>query len=87
MLTTRPPKPLNFTLLYFIPRASHYTVSLYHGPNDVLGNIISLGLNISAVSLSAREDRKDTVFRQVTIQPFPVLSNLSPHSEPQKLFK
>lgn len=38
-------------------------------------------------SLSACKDCKDIVFRQVTIEPFPVLSILSPHSQPDKLFK
>lgn len=66
--------------------SSHYMVSSYHGPNVVHGNVC-LGLNISAVSLSACKDCKDIVFRQVTIEPFPVLSILSPHSEPDKLFK
>lgn len=33
------------------------------------------------------KDCKDTVFGQVTIEPLPVLSILSPHSQPDKLFK
>jgi len=66
--------------------SSHYTVSSYHGPNVVQGKVC-LGLDISAVSLSACKACKDTVFRQVTTEPFPVLSILSPHSEPDKLFK